>query len=349
LDKRLNTLKKWLVEDLKLPVLSINVASADASFRRYFRVEIDPELNRKLLKNSLSNALPITLPNTIIAMDSPPEHEDNVLFVNCTEFLNDCGLNIPNIYAKNIELGFLLIKDLGVRTFDKALDIDTADDLYADATLALLKMQTTALQHTKFHQTLPYDDQKLQLEMSLFEDWYIKEHHNSALNSNQQNALDRTFKLLISSALEQPQVLVHRDYHCRNLLVNEKQNPGIIDYQDMVIGPITYDLVSLLKDCYIEWPTEKVDLWALQFHKLILKNSLHSEISTTQWLRWFDWMGVQRHLKILGIFCRLYYRDGKDQYLGDLDLTYRYLMNTCQKYPELKSLKEILEQYPVQK
>lgn len=349
LDKRLNTLKNWLINELKLPILSIDVASADASFRRYFRITIDTDKNHN--DNKLDH-----LPKTLIAMDSPPEHEDNALFISCTKKLEQYGLNIPTLYYQNLELGFLVIKDLGTCTYDQELDNNTADQLYHDATQALLKMQSQSTHSTKGqnnnhdekgHEISHYNSAKLLAEMSLFENWYIKKYHQSTLSSKQHIALHRIYQLLVENALEQPQILVHRDYHCRNLLVTKHNNPGIIDYQDMLIGPITYDLVSLFKDCYIEWPQEKVRQWVLNFQQLALKHSLSTENSPSTWLRWFDLMGVQRHLKVLGIFCRLYYRDGKDQYLADLDITYRYLINTCQHYPELNSLAEVLLFHPV--
>ena len=331
LDKRLHSLKFWLEKELGLPLTSIEVASADASFRRYFRITIK--------RNSSQFDY---LPETMIAMDSPPEHEDNALFIHCTNILKHCKLNVPNIYFQNLASGFLLIKDLGVRTYDQVLNKSNADKLYSGATSALLKMQKNA-----DHSAAPsYDAEKLQNEMSLFEDWYIAQHHNARLDQAQQNKLHRIYSVLIDNAREQDQVLVHRDYHCRNLLLTE-ETVGIIDYQDMVYGPITYDIVSLFKDCYIEWPTERVQQWSLSFQKSALDAGLTTEKSPQQWLQWFDLMGVQRHLKILGIFCRLYYRDGKQQYMSDLDLTYRYLLQTCEKYQSLEDLVDLLNRFPV--
>jgi N-acetylmuramate 1-kinase len=184
-----------------------------------------------------------------------------------------------------------------------------------------------------------YDESLLQTEMDLFETWYVNEHKGRELNAQQRMTLEKTFGLLIENALEQPQVFVHRDYHSRNLMITYENNPGVIDYQDAVIGPITYDLVSLFKDCYIEWPREKVEHWLELYLARITPDYF---IEKKQLLRWFDLMGVQRHLKVLGIFARLNYRDGKSQYLDDLPLTLKYILNTCDCYTELQPLKNLL-------
>lgn len=334
MDTRLTALKNWLINDLKLAVTSIEVASADASFRRYFRIILDHTKNQNPALNSL--------PRTVIAMDSPPEHEDNALFANCTNILQECGLNAPTIFYKNLELGFLVIKDLGTSTYDTRLSSNSAADaLYSDAMKALITMQSKST----INSAPVYSAAKLKQEMNLFEEWYIEKHHDSTLSPDQRNSLAKVEDILIENALNQEQVLVHRDFHCRNLLVTEENNPGIIDYQDMVIGPITYDLASIFKDCYIEWPREKVEQWVLDFQQLALEKKLTSQTCPKQWLKWFDLMSAQRHLKVLGIFCRLYYRDGKDQYLTDLHLTYKYLVNTCELHPELCELASILEQH----
>ncbi len=329
MDKRYTQLSDWLTNNLALTVIAIEPASADASFRRYFRVTIDPN-------NSQS------LPKIFIVMDSPPQHEDNALFVRCTEVLARCDLNVPIIFEKNLAQGFLLISDLGTQVFQEALSEKFADQLYDDAMQALLKMQSNA----QADDAPKYTAQKLGEEIQLFEDWYIQHYHQASLNKQDQSTLKQVQKLLINSALEQPQVLVHRDYHCRNLLVTTENNPGIIDYQDMVIGPITYDLVSLFKDCYIQWPTLKVKQWIEHFQKQSIAIGIHNNADNGQWQQWFDWMGVQRHLKVLGIFSRLYFRDNKDQYLNDIPLTYEYLLNTCEQYDELQGLADILKRFP---
>lgn len=336
MDKRLSNLSSWLTDTLGLVIESIEPASADASFRRYFRVTINSENKPENLNG---------LPTTFIAMDSPPEHEDNALFIQCTEVLDNCDLNVPSIYQSNLSQGFLLIRDLGTRVYQHDLNAQSADALYLDAAQALLKMQSGENKYSS--SIVKYSAEKLGSEIQLFDDWYIQHYHQSKLNANERAILESTSKLLIDSALEQPQVLVHRDYHCRNLLLTPTNNPGIIDYQDMVIGPITYDLVSLYKDCYIEWPRDQVETWVSNFQEQSLQHGIHNIKDSNQWLQWFDWMGVQRHLKVLGIFSRLYFRDGKDQYMQDMPLTYRYLVDTCALYPELQPLATVLNKYSI--
>ncbi len=333
MDTRLTALSKWLTDDLQLSVTSINPASADASFRRYFRVTIDAQ--------TPSQKTP--LPTTFIVMDSPPEHEDNVLFSRCTEILSQRTLNVPTIFETNFSQGFLILKDLGTDVYQQALTHETADALYSDAMQALLQMQAA----TPEQDIAIYSDTKIQEEMQLFEEWYIGKYHQRSLTRDEQYSLKSITDTLTQNATEQPQVLVHRDYHCRNLLVTPDNNPGIIDYQDMVIGPITYDLVSIFKDCYIEWPSIQVQNWSKQFQQKSLALGIHQITDTELWQRWFDWMGAQRHLKVLGIFSRLFFRDGKDQYLNDLPLTYKYLLNVCHQYQELAPLADILMRYPV--
>ena len=330
MDKRLNQLSSWLSNNLGLTIISIEPASADASFRRYFRVQIAAREKT-------------SLPDVFIVMDSPPEHEDNALFIRCTIELSNCGVNVPNIYAKDLSLGFIAISDLGTEVYQAALNSQTAEALYEDAMRSLLKIQS----EYQSKSVATYNAEKLNSEIQLFNDWYIQHYHDTQLNSQELQVLAAAADLLINNALEQPQVLVHRDFHCRNLLVTEKNNPGIIDYQDMVIGPITYDLVSLFKDCYVEWPKQQVQAWLLEFQMQSQLAGIHNNLNQDQWLRWFDFMGVQRHLKVLGIFSRLFYRDGKDQYLLDMPLTYKYLLETCQQYPELMPLAKILLKYPV--
>lgn len=336
-DSRLEKLQHWLSNILELNYSKIEVASADASFRRYFRVFLDDISSNK-------NALP----SVLIAMDSPPEHEDNELFIKCSKLLKTSGVNVPTIFHSNISEGFLLITDLGIETYQDALNDNTVDSLYGNATDALHLIQS----HCDTAELTSYDVDKLNIEMNLFNDWYIQEYHHAELSNNEFTELNKVKDILVASALKQPQTLVHRDFHCRNLLTsseNSLSTPGIIDYQDMLLGPVTYDLVSLFKDCYIQWPKDKVNQWVLDFKN----NYEHSfdvrSINDAQWIKWFDFMGVQRHLKVLGIFCRLYFRDGKNQYMNDLPLTYKYLLDTCNKYPELESLYNILAKYPIKK
>ncbi|HHO58755.1 MAG TPA: aminoglycoside phosphotransferase [Thiotrichales bacterium] len=314
---RLTQLQQWLESVAENTYTDIQPASADASFRQYFRV-----LNRKQNRH-------------YIVMDAPPDKEDCHPFIHVTELLRGVGVNAPEIFARDVSQGFLLLADLGNRPYLDELNQESAGALYSDAIDALIKMQT-------IEAILPaYDKTLLQNEMALFETWYLKRHLNISLTPLQKEQLASVFALLISNAEEQPQVFVHRDYHSRNLMITDNNNPGVIDYQDAVNGPITYDLVSLFKDCYIEWPREKVEQWlAIYLSRL----SITYSITTETLIRWFDLMGVQRHLKVLGIFARLNYRDGKAQYLDDLPLTLKYVVETCERYPELAPLKQLLDE-----
>jgi len=313
---RLTQLQQWLESVSEDTYVDLQSASADASFRQYFRV-----LNKNDSKH-------------YIVMDAPPAKEDCHPFVHITGLIRQTGANAPEIFAQNIAQGFLLLEDLGNTPYLNALDKSTADALYSDAIHALLKLQNIKA-------ILPtYDAQRLLDEMGLFETWYLNRHLNIQLDKQQKAQLKKVFSILIDSALEQPQVFVHRDYHSRNLMISKKNNPAIIDYQDAVNGPITYDLVSLFKDCYIEWPRDKIKQWLELYLSRI---NIGYSITPQMLLRWFDLMGVQRHLKVLGIFARLNYRDGKTQYLDDLPLTLKYIIDCCEIYPELSPLKRILK------
>ncbi len=311
---RENLLKDWLASLSDYSLSDIRPASADASFRRYFRVTDQND------------------GSSYIIMDAPPDKEDCTPFIHIAHLLRGVGVNAPDILEQNNELGFLLLSDLGDRPYLDHLSDEHADAMYEDAIAALIQMQT-------INNDLPfYDEPRLRDEMDLFENWYLNKHLNIVLNSKQKTDLEEVFSLLINNALEQPQVFVHRDYHSRNLMLLDKNNPGVIDFQDAVIGPITYDLVSLFKDCYIEWSRDKVENW---LNNYLIKSS-HS-FDKQQLIRWFDLMGVQRHLKVLGIFSRLNYRDGKAQYLNDLPLTLKYVVNACERYQQLVPLKHLLE------
>jgi len=313
---RLNQLQRWLDSLSKETYTDLRAASADASFRQYFRVS-----------NTQDG-------KTYIVMDAPPDKEDCRPFIQVTDLLRSVGVNAPAIIALDITQGFLLLDDLGNKPYLDHLNADTAEKLYIDAIDALIRMQT-------IDAILPaYDAKFLQTEMDLFETWYLNRHLGIQLNKTQQAVLASICKLLIENAEQQPQVFVHRDYHSRNLMITEENNPGVIDYQDAMIGPISYDLVSLFKDCYIEWPRDKVEHW-LDLYLARLTPTYFIKKDTL--LRWFDLMGVQRHLKVLGIFARLNYRDGKSQYLNDLPLTLKYVIDACDRYPELQPLKQLLE------
>jgi len=313
---RISQLEDWLSSIHDHELADIRPASADASFRRYFRVT-----------DHISD-------QTFIVMDAPPDKEDCKPFIHITRLLRREHVNAPDIISMDLERGFLLLDDLGDRQYLDHLDENSSNRLYHDALTALVNMQRIQ-DHLP-----PYDRQRLADEMGLFEPWYLNRHLDIELDDQQKPALEAIFDLLIDSALQQPRVFVHRDYHSRNLMLIDNNNPGVIDYQDAVIGPVTYDLVSLLKDCYIEWPRNRIEDWLDQYLQL---TSIDIPVDRDQFIRWFDLMGVQRHLKVLGIFARLNYRDGKSQYLNDLPLTLKYVVAACNQYDELSPLLELLE------
>lgn len=317
--ERLNLLTHWLKNDLGLPAFDIAPASTDASFRRYFRINFNGE--------------------TRIVMDAPPEKENIEPFIRISSILHDAGLNVTEVLASNIEQGFLLLSDLGSEQYLAALNEDSVEQLYSDAIDALACMQS----RSPCDKGLPSYDRKLLLqEMELFREWYLGHHLGLELSAQERSILDDAFSLLAESALEQPQVFVHRDYHSRNLMVCEN-NPGILDFQDAVVGPVTYDLVSLLRDCYIAWPRERVEAWALDFYHRSLDSGVLNVQDEERFLCWFDLMGVQRHLKAIGIFARLNHRDGKPGYLDDIPRTLAYVQEVCCRYPQLSALKGFLQ------
>lgn len=311
----MSQLQAWLKSIPDHELADIRPASADASFRRYFRVT-----------DTVTG-------QTFVVMDAPPDKEDCGPFVHITQLLRGVHVNAPAIITMDLERGFLLLDDLGDRQYLDHLDENSSETLYHDALIALVNMQ-------RIQDHLPsYDRQRLLDEMELFEPWYLNRHLGIELDARQTSMLNSIFDLLIDSALEQPQVFVHRDYHSRNLMLVDSNNPGVIDYQDAVIGPVTYDLVSLFKDCYIEWPRAKVEYWLDRYLEL---TPVGITVDRTCFIRWFDLMGVQRHLKVLGIFARLNYRDGKSRYLDDLPLTLRYVLDCCERYSELAPLRDLL-------
>jgi aminoglycoside/choline kinase family phosphotransferase len=319
-DLRLETLKQWLSQDLGLTNYQMAAASGDASFRRYFRVYCEGR--------------------TRIAMDAPPEQEDCRLFIHLASEFRDLGLNVPEVLGQNLEQGFLLLSDLGKQQYLNVLNLNNAGALYGDALAALQVLQRG---EAKGLSLLPsYGGDLLMKEMMLFRDWYLERHLGIQIGTT----LDSLFRLLAASALEQPQVPVHRDYHSRNLMVTEKANPGILDFQDAVRGPVTYDLVSLLRDCYIAWPREMILAWLYDYRRTAARMGIPVGASEPEFLRWFDWMGVQRHLKASGIFTRLSYRDGKPGYFKDIPRTLNYLSTVASQYGELAELVSLLRDLP---
>ena len=323
---RKQQLEAWLKINLK-QAFTLTTASADASFRRYFRVHLSQQYLDSL---------------TLIAMDAPPPQEDCTPFVDVAKLLLDAGLNVPKVIAQDLQNGFLLLSDLGDDTYLSQLNQDNALKLYGDATSALIKMQLAS----KAHDLPPYDEALLTREMQLFPDWYVAKHLNFELNSEQQGWLQQTFDALNKNILAQGQVTVHRDYHSRNLMICQGvngHNPGILDFQDAVYGPITYDLVSLLKDAYIQWDEEQIIDWAVRYWQPAKKAGLPVPDDFSEFYRDFEWMGAQRHIKVLGIFARLYHRDGKEGYLKDMPLVMHYLRKVCERYVELRPMLRLLD------
>ena len=325
MDDRQQQLETWLASTLQQAAFTLTTASADASFRRYFRVHL---------------AGPYLSHNTLIAMDAPPPQEDCAPFVNVAGLLLESGLNVPKVLAQDLTQGFLLLSDLGDDTYLTKLNAQTAPKLYQDATNALIKMQLASQP-----QILPdYDEALLTREMQLFPDWYVAKHLNTSLNSEQQAVLDNTFSVLNRNILAQAQVYVHRDYHSRNLMITQDNNPGVLDFQDAVYGAITYDLVSLLKDAYISWDEEQIIDWAVRYWQPAKKAGLPVPDDFSEFYRDFEWMGVQRHIKVLGIFARLSHRDGKDGYLKDMPIVMAHLRKVCERYVELRPMLRLLNQ-----
>ena len=335
MDSRQQQLETWLAMRLPEAAFTLTPASADASFRRYFRVHLQPE---RLIENVAYR--------TLIAMDAPPLQEDCTPFIHVAQLLLKAGLNVPQIVAHNIKEGFLLLTDLGDVTYLSQLNKDSAPGLYLEAIKALVKLQVSSEESV-----LPnYDAALLSREMQLFPDWYITKHLKVTLDDKELATLISAFELLNQNILAQAQVYVHRDYHSRNLMVcnaatgfDASQNPGVLDFQDAVYGAITYDLVSLLKDAYIEWDEEEIIDWAVRYWQEAKKAKLPVPADFSTFYRDFEYMGAQRHLKILGIFARLYHRDGKDGYLKAMPLVMHYLRKVCQRYIELKPMLRLLD------
>jgi len=328
--KRKEQRQLWLADYFKATEFKSEAASEDASFRSYYRVTTDTETDN----------------NTFILMDAPPKHEDCRPFVAVLQLLSANQVNVPELFATDFDNGFLLLGDFGDQLYLATLDesADSHESLYQAAIDTMLNIQSITAAET---QLPPYDDKLLMTEMQLFTDWFIGKHLGLKLDAAELTILNHAFALLSNSALQQPQVMVHRDYHSRNLMViaetqRNNQSPGVIDFQDAVYGPFTYDLASLLKDCYISWPVETVEQHCQYF--LNNYNKLfNASIELPQLTRWFELMAAQRHLKAIGIFCRLNYRDRKAGYLNDIPRTMNYLLATAAKYPELAAFSQLLQ------
>ena len=323
MSERLAELHNWLHDEAGLDAYAMVPASSDASFRRYFRVSSGE--------------------HSYIVMDAPPDKEDCGPFIAVATALGALGLNVPRILEADLKRGFLLLSDLGSVLYLQALDERSVERLYADALRALSLLQTASVEDAD----LPaYDRALLLREMALFRDWYLARHLQVDMSEAISEVLEQTFTLLADEALAQPRVWVHRDYHSRNLMVTDDNNPGILDFQDAVIGPVTYDLASLLRDCYISWPRERVLQWLRDYLARSQADGRLAGVDQRQFQRWFDLMGVQRHLKATGIFARLNYRDGKPGYLPDIPRTLAYVAEVCARYAELEPLGRLLAELP---
>ncbi len=320
-DLRTISLLDWLENDLLMIVDSCQLASSDASFRRYFRIKT-PE-------------------GSFVVMDAPPDKENTEPFIRVAELLAQIKVNVPIIFQQNTVEGFLLLEDFGSQCFLDQLSLENATALYGSAFDALLLMQSqTSIEHCG----LPaYNEALLQRELGIFEEWFLHECLDTPIPAEIWAHLS---EVLINSALDQPRVCVHRDYHSRNLMFLTDDSPGIIDFQDAVIGPITYDLVSLLRDCYISWSPELIERWRNDYYQRLVGLDLIA-VSPEQFKRWFDLMGLQRHLKAIGIFSRLHLRDGKSTYLNDIPRTLTYVLAVCADYRELSAFSDFLQEQVV--
>jgi N-acetylmuramate 1-kinase len=314
----------WARQALDDPALTLSPASSDASFRSYWRT-----VGRS--------------PSRIV-MDAPPAQEELGPWLDVAARLRAAGLHAPQVLARDLDRGFLLLSDLGTRQLLPELHEDSVDRLYHLGIDALLRMQTAV-----DCDGLPdYDAARLRAEMELLPDWFVERHLGHRLDSRERALFDAAFDALVAGALEQPRAFVHRDFHSRNLLLDAdaagQPQLGIIDFQDAVRGPLSYDLVSLLRDCYIAWPQQQLDQWLAHYHRRATAAGL-LEAPEPAFRRWFDLMGLQRHLKVLGIFCRLWYRDGKAGYLADLPLVWRYTREVGAQYPETQPLVALLARH----
>jgi aminoglycoside/choline kinase family phosphotransferase len=318
--QRQQQLERWLTGLFPGQPFSLTPASSDASFRRYFRATFDDG-------------------RTLIVMDAPPEHEDCRPFIRVAGLLHEIGLNAPQILAQDIEQGLLLLSDLGTQTFLDVIDESNADAMFRDATDALIQWQLASKPGV-----LPaYDEALLRRELSLFPEWYVGRHLGAELDDKQKQVLESAFALIVKSNLAQPSVYVHRDYMPRNLMVSIP-SPGILDFQDAVYGPISYDVVSLFKDAFISWEEERVLDGAVRYWEKARRAGLPVNQDFGEFYRDFEWMGMQRHFKVLGIFARINYRDGKPKYLADTPRFMEYVRKVAQRYNAFGPLLRLLDQ-----
>ncbi|MFB9242547.1 phosphotransferase [Massilia antarctica] len=327
-DTRLTQLTTWLDTLGLVQVESRRPASADASFRRYFRLNVAPALRAKL-------------GDTLIAMDAPPERENVPAFIHVQGLLLAAGVSVPAIVAQDVANGFLLLSDLGSTTYLQRLDVDNAPFMYSDSVDALIKFQLASEPGV-----LPdYDRAFIERELNLFPEWFVGKHLGVTMTPAQSATLTKVFEAIIANNLAQQQVFMHRDFHSRNLMFMDQGNPGVLDFQDAVFGPVTYDLASLLRDAYVQWDEEIVLDWVVRYWQRAKAVGLPVNPDIDAFYQDFEFMALQRHLKILGIFCRLNYRDGKSAYLGDLPTVIDYVRKTCNRYIVLKPLARLLDAF----
>jgi aminoglycoside/choline kinase family phosphotransferase len=319
-DARRAAVERWVAEQRPGAQFTLEIASADASFRRYWRARFAEGAS-------------------YIVMDAPPDKEDCRPFVHVAGLLRAAGVHAPEIFAQDLAAGFLLLGDLGDATYLQALDAQNAAQLFADAGDALIRWQLA----TRAGELPPYDEALLRREMNLFPEWYVAKHLKKELNEKQRSSLENIFALLVKSALAQPVVYVHRDYMPRNLMVCEP-NPGVLDFQDAVLGPITYDVVSLFRDAFVSWEEEQVLDWTVRYWEKAKKASLPVHADFAEFWQAFEWMGLQRHLKVLGIFARINYRDGKPKYLQDAPRFLGYARSVTKRYGALAPLGRLLDE-----
>ncbi|PIZ04333.1 MAG: aminoglycoside phosphotransferase [Gammaproteobacteria bacterium CG_4_10_14_0_8_um_filter_38_16] len=319
-DQRRLALQKWISTFLPHSPISIAPLAGDASFRRYFRVNYGDK--------------------SFVAMDAPPEKEDLTAFVAIAKAFQGSDVRLPYIFSADLNNGFLLLSDFGDQQILTALRPDTVDALYHSAMDVLIKMQSCS--DISGYCLPAFDADLFWREFDLFFTWYLQKNLGINLSAQDESELRRIYQLLIDSANEQPFVFVHRDYHSRNLMLCSDGQIGVLDFQDAVRGPITYDLVSLLRDCYIAWPDNQVEAWMSVFYAKLHRENRLALITFEKFSRWVDWMGLQRHLKCVGIFSRLCYRDQKTSYLNEIPRVLNYILRICNRYPELSGLKKIL-------
>ena len=324
-DTRFESLKLWLdtlPKELGLKTSTLTPASSDASFRRYFRVLTDNHQNA-----------------SFIVMDAPPDKEDSRPFIHVAQLLHQAQIEVPIIFENDLDKGFLLLSDLGSKTLYSEINPENAAHFYNKVSSSLVKLQKNTLTNELPH----YDATLLRRELELFPDWYLAKHLDYQMTEKERLDLSQVFDALIASILAQATVFVHRDFHSRNLMITPGHEIGVLDFQDAVVGPITYDLVSIYRDAYLEWSEEQQVDWMIRYWEAAKKEGLPVPADFGEFYKDIEWMGLQRHLKILGIFARLYHRDAKDGYLKDIPLVLAYTEKVAQRYSIFRPLVKILD------